>query len=118
VLIGRTGMTNCGEFLASAAMRCQDGAVRTALSGRGTLPANFEVVEEVLGGGGDGGDCVLERLRIVPGRRAESADLPDVLERSGTDVSVGDLLGVGLAECLDAAAHASDVTLRPIRCDA
>jgi 2-(1,2-epoxy-1,2-dihydrophenyl)acetyl-CoA isomerase len=68
------------------------------------------VIEQVLGCGRDGGDGVLERLSVVTGRGAEPADLADVLERGGSYVGVGDLLGVGLTECLDAAAHDIDVT--------
>jgi hypothetical protein len=71
------------------------------------------VVKEVLRRSRDGGDGVLERLGVVAGRRAEAADLTDVLERGGPDVGVSDLLGEWFAECLDAAAHVSDVTPEP-----
>ena len=107
--MSRAGMVSFSESLGA---RCPWHP-----SGCCALPADFQVVEQVLGGGGDRGDRVLECLRVVAGRGAEPADLPYVLEGSGPDVCVGDLLGVGLAECLYAAAHASDVTPRSIRCE-
>ena len=84
---------------------CNELGALTALRRR--LAAHLEVVEQVLGRGGDRGDGLLERLGVVAGRRAEPADLADVLKRGGPHVGVGHLLGVGLSECLDAAAHAS-----------
>src|ERR1700728_2490338 len=78
-------------------------------SGR-ALPAHFEVVEQVSGRLGHGRDSLLERLCVMAGRGAESADLPYVLERGGTHIGVGRVLGVRLAEGLDAAAHNRDVT--------
>ena len=71
---------------------------------------DFKVVKQVLRRHRDGGDGVLERLSVMPCGGAESTDLPDVLKRGGPHVGVGHLLGIGLAESLDAAAHASDVT--------
>ncbi len=80
------------------------------LSGRGALASHFEVIEQVLGSRCDRGDGMLERLGIVTGRSSETADLPDVLKRGRADVGVGNLLGIRLSECLDAAAHGTDVT--------
>jgi hypothetical protein len=74
-------------------------------SGCCPLPANLKLVEQVLGGRGDGGNGLLEGLGVMAGRSAESTDLPDVLERGGTDIGIGDVLGERLAESLDAAAH-------------
>src|SRR5215469_12178533 len=51
-----------------------------------------------------------ERLCVMRGRRPEPADLPDVLQRGGPDVVVGHVLGIRLAQGLDAATH--DTTVR------
>jgi hypothetical protein len=66
------------------------------------------------GAAGQGVDRVAERLGVVPGGRAEPADLPHILERGGADIVVGHLLGVRRAEGLDASAHVSDRTT-PVR---
>jgi len=68
------------------------------------------VVEESSGGVGDRGDGIVKCLGVVASGSAESADLPHVLERGGPDVGVGHILRIGLAKCLDAAAHSGDVT--------
>src|SRR5215472_15298962 len=86
-------------------------------SGRGPLPTHLELVKQFLRGCGDRGDSLVERLGVMAGRRPEAADLADVLERGGPDVGVGDLLGVGLAECLNAAAHATTVRHYPVSRD-
>src|SRR5450755_1344570 len=46
----------------------------------------------------------------MPGRAAEPADLADVLERGSAHVRLSHVVGVGLPEGLNAAAHANDVT--------
>jgi len=46
----------------------------------------------------------------VARRGAETADLADVLEGGCVHIGIGNVLGVRLAECLDAAAHGTDVT--------
>ncbi len=74
--------------------------------------SDLELAEQGRRGGRDGVDRVAERLGVVPGGRAETADLPDVLQRGGTDFLVGHLLGVRRAEGLDASAH--DPTVRPL----
>src|SRR5947207_2098821 len=81
------------------------GGVSLAGFGAG---ADLELVEEGGGGLGYGVDRVAEGLGVVAGGGAETADLPDVLQGGGPDVRIGDLLGVGRAESLDASAHASD----------
>jgi hypothetical protein len=68
------------------------------------------MVEQRRGGGRYGVDRLAEGLGVMPGGRAEAADLADVLQRGGTDVVVGYLLGVGRAKGLDASAHAFDGT--------
>src|SRR5271166_2891408 len=73
--------------------------------------SDLELAEQGRRGGRDGVDRVTERLGVVPGGRAETADLPDVLQRGGTDFLVRHLLGVRRAEGLDASAH--DPTVRP-----
>src|SRR5690242_2430336 len=85
----------------------QTGICQLACLGAG---ADLELVEEGGGGLGYGVDRVAEGLGVVAGGGAEAADLPDVLQGGGPDVRVGDLLGVGRAEGLDASAHASDRT--------
>src|SRR5215469_17600252 len=81
-----------------------------APSGGGALAAHLEMVEQVLGGGGDRSDGVLERRYVVAGRGAEPAHLADVLERGGPHIGIGDVLGVRLAEGFDTAAHETDPT--------
>src|SRR5580658_1809967 len=71
--------------------------------------ADFQLAEQGGGGGRDGVHGVAERLGVVPGRGAEAADLPYVLERGGADVVLGNQLGVGRAEGLDASAHTPTV---------
>src|ERR1039458_9735300 len=85
--------------------------------GCGLLPLrgpDLQMVEQRGGGGRDGVDRVTERLGVVPGGRAETADLPHVLQRGGADIVVGHLLGVGRAKGLDAPAHSYDRTW-PVR---
>src|ERR1035437_9827618 len=80
----------------------------TDAGGCGLLPLrgpDLQVVEQRGGGGRDGVDRVTERLGVVPGGRAETADLPHVLQRGGADIVVGHLLGRGAAEGPDAPAH-------------
>src|ERR1035441_9554344 len=89
----------------------------TDAGGCGLLPLrgpDLQVVEQRGGGGRDGVDRVTERLGVVPGGRAETADLPHVLQRGGADIVVGHLLGVGRAKGLDAPAHSYDRTW-PVR---
>jgi hypothetical protein len=81
--------------------------VRLTGAGRSDL----ELAEQGRRGGRDGVDRVAERLGVVPGGRAETADLPDVLQRGGTDFLVRHLLRVRRAESLDASAH--DPTVLP-----
>src|SRR5215475_2953611 len=81
-------------------------------SGRGALSAHFEMVEQVLRGGGDRGDRVIERCRVVAGRGAEAAHLADVLERGGPYIGIGNVLGERLPKSLNAAAHETDPTRR------
>jgi hypothetical protein len=57
-----------------------------------------------------GGLCDLvnspvERLGVMPGGGAETADFPDILQGRGPHVIVGDLLGVRRAEGLNGTAH-------------
>src|SRR5215470_12815940 len=81
----------------------------TGAGGRGSRP-DLELVEQGRGGGRDGVDRVAERLGVVPGGGAETADLPHVLQRGGVNVLVGYLLGVRRTEGLDASAHVLDGT--------
>ena len=77
---------------------------------------DLQLAEQVRGGGRDRVDRVGERLGVVPGRGAEAADLPHVLQRGSADVVVSDVLGVGRAERLDASAHITTVRqVRPSR---
>jgi hypothetical protein len=71
--------------------------------------ADVQLIERGGRGGRDGVHRVGERLGVVPGGRAEAADLPHVLQRGGADVVLGDQLGVRRAEGLDASAHTSTV---------
>jgi hypothetical protein len=66
---------------------------------------DLQMVQQGGGGGRHGVHGGPEGFGVVPGRSAETADLPDVLQGGGADVLVSDLLGVGRAEGLDAAAH-------------
>jgi 2-(1,2-epoxy-1,2-dihydrophenyl)acetyl-CoA isomerase len=86
-------------------LRCKSGA-----GCRHPLAAYLKLVEQVPGRRGDRRDRLLEGLGVVTGRGPEATDLADVLERGGPDVGIGHVLGVRLAECLDAAAHNRDVT--------
>ncbi len=69
------------------------------------LSADLQLIEKLLGSCGYRRHGVVEGLGVMTGRRAESADLADVLQRGGADVSVGHALGIGLTKGLDAAAH-------------
>jgi 8-oxo-dGTP diphosphatase len=73
---------------------------------------DLEVVEQRRGGGGNRVNREAERLGVMPGRRAEAADLADILQRGGADIVIGNPLGVGRAKGLNAPAHTSDGTLR------
>ena len=55
---------------------------------------DLELVEQRRGGDGHRVDRVAERLGVMPGRRAEAADLPHVLQRGGADIVIGNPLGV------------------------
>src|ERR1700733_9296982 len=59
----------------------------------------------MLGSGRDGRHRLLEGRGVGPGGGTQSADPADVLESGGAHVRVGDVLGVGLTEGLDASAH-------------
>jgi 2-(1,2-epoxy-1,2-dihydrophenyl)acetyl-CoA isomerase len=74
------------------------------------MAAHLELAEQIHGRRGDGRHGRLEGVGVVPGGRPEAADLPHVLERGGPGVGLGDVLGVWLAECLDAAAHSAQAT--------
>src|SRR5690348_7332264 len=69
--------------------------------------AHLDGGEQTRRGGGDLVDGRLERGGVPRGGSAESADLPDILQRGCTDVSVGHLFGVRRAQGLDTAAHTS-----------
>src|SRR5712671_4740505 len=74
---------------------------------------DLELAEQRRGGDRDGVDRVTERLCVVRGGRAETADLTHVLQRGRADVVVGHLLGVRRAQGFDASAHNPTVPGRP-----
>jgi membrane-associated protein len=69
--------------------------------------ADHELVQQLLAGPGHRVDGGIEHSRVVRSGGPKAGDLPDVLEGSGPDVVVGDRLGEGRAQGLDAAAHAA-----------
>src|SRR5262249_42531983 len=71
--------------------------------------ADFEPVEQVGRGPGHRVNSCVECLGVVPRRRAEPADLAHVLQGGGAHVFLSDLLGVRLAQGLDASAHAPNL---------
>src|SRR6267154_12897 len=91
-------------------MRTPSGHERDGDDLPGRRRPDFQLVQQGRGGGRDRVHGVAERLGVMPGRRAEAADLPDVLQGGGADVVVGDLLGVRRAKGFDATAHISDGT--------
>src|ERR1700676_1787666 len=113
---GRNGSATTRNRRAAALPVSQTGRnrpqTREAVAA-GLLPLrgpDLQLAEQRGGGGRDGVDRLAERLGVVPGGGAETADLPHVLQRGGADIVMGHLFGVGRAKGLDAPAHSYDRT--------
>ena len=71
--------------------------------------AHLQLIEQALGGLGDGFDGAIERLAVAGGGGAESGDFAHILQCRRSDVVFADLGGHRSAECLDASTHVTSV---------
>jgi hypothetical protein len=77
---------------------------------RGPGGPDFQLLKQDAGGSGHRFHGALEGLGVMPGGLPEAADLPDVLQGGRLHVRLGHVLGVGLSQGLDAAAHVPEPT--------